>query len=275
MTDLICFDTIGITDDVMFGSVFRDKEVCKEFLQRILGIEIRELIMVENQKSIKTKIFAKGIRIDVYAKDKDGNSYDIEMQLLNTKELELRSRYYHSEMDSYQIKSGQKYRNLKESIVIFVCAFDPFKDNLSIYTFETMCKEDTTIILKDKRKTFFINIYGDREGIGEKTVNLLDYFKTGEPTDDFTRKLQGKVEKIRSDEEWRDNYMTMEMKLDQRFEDGKKIGRAEGEKLGMKQGIEILTDVVLRLRKGESVQQLREEGIDEDVIENAMAILKE
>ena len=42
--------------------------------------------------------------------------------------------------------SRDEYKNLKESIVIFVCAFDPFKDNRSIYTFETICRENTTII---------------------------------------------------------------------------------------------------------------------------------
>ena len=59
--------------------------------------------------------------------------------------------------------------------------------------------------------------------------------------------------------------MTLEMKLDQRFEDG--------EKIGMERGIEILTNVVLRLRKGESIEQLRKEGIDEEIIEKALIIL--
>ena len=145
-TETVNFDTIGITDDIMFGSVFGIMEECKEFLERLLRIKIVELKVVEEQKSMRTKLAGKGIRIDVYARDVEGNSYDIEMQLTNTGELDLRSRYYHSEMDGYQIRKGQKYKNLKESIVIFVCAFDPFKDNRSIYTFETICRENTTII---------------------------------------------------------------------------------------------------------------------------------
>ena len=228
----IRFDDIGITDDVMFGSVFSDQEDCKEFLQRILQIKIAKLTIVEEQKSIRTKRKGKGIRIDVYVRDDKGNSYDIEMQLIDTKELDLRSRYYHSEMDSYQIRKGQKYKNLKQSIVIFVCAFDLFGDNRSIYTFETICRENTDIALQDKRKTYFINIYGDRSGIEKDTVNLLDYFKTGEPTDDYTKKLQEKVEEIRCDDEWRENYMTIEMKMDQRFEDGKQVGIQAGMQTG-------------------------------------------
>lgn len=222
MSNAIDFDTIGITNDVMFGSVFRDREKCKELLQRILGFPISELTIVEEQKTMKTTFLGKGIRIDVYVKDMDGNAYDVEMQMTQSKELHLRSRYYHSEMDSYQIKTGKKYTDLKESIVIFICAFDPFKDNRSIYTFETMCSENPEIVLEDKRKTFFVNIFGDRTDMNEKTVNLLDYFKTGETKDEFTSGLQRKVEEIRSDDEWRTNYMTMEMKMDEKFEEGKK-----------------------------------------------------
>ncbi|MCI5620715.1 MAG: Rpn family recombination-promoting nuclease/putative transposase [Lachnospiraceae bacterium] len=192
-----------------------------------MGFSIRELTIVEAQKTMKATLLGKGIRIDVYVKDMEGNAYDIEMQMTKEKELHLRSRYYHSEMDSYHIKAGQKYKDLKKSIVIFVCAFDPFEENRSIYTFETMCSENPEIVLEDKRKTFFVNIFGDRTGVNEKAVNLLDYFKTGEPTDEYTGGLQKRVQEIRADSEWRTNYMTIEMKMDERFEDGKKRGKAE------------------------------------------------
>ena len=117
----IDFDKIGITDDVMFCTVLSNSEDCREFLQRILGIEIEEIVIVGTQVSMKSNFHAKGVRLDVYAKDKKGNAYDIEMQTTKMRELPLRSRYYHSEMDSYQIAAGEKYGNLKHSIVIFVC----------------------------------------------------------------------------------------------------------------------------------------------------------
>ena len=74
-TETINFDEIGITNDFMFGTVFRDKEKCKELLQRILKIRL-----AEPQKVMKTTLIGKGIRIDIYAKDSEGNVYDIEMQ---------------------------------------------------------------------------------------------------------------------------------------------------------------------------------------------------
>lgn len=228
MADAINFNEIGITNDVMFGSVFQDEENCKEFLQRILNIEIQELRLVESEKSIRNHVAGKGIRIDVYVKDVDGNSYDVEMQLENTGELPLRSRYYHSEMDGYQIKRGTKYNALKESIVIFVCNFDLFKKDRSIYRFVTMCEDNPEIKLDDKRKTYFVYISGSRDGLKDDTINLLDYLKTGEPMDLYTEQLEDRVRTLRGDDEWRENYMTLETKLEMKFEDGRKVGLQQG-----------------------------------------------
>ena len=76
---------------------------------------------------MKTTFIGKEIRIDIYAKDSDGNVYDIEMQTTEETDLHLRTRYYHSEMDGYQIRAGQKYFNLKQSVVIFPAHIsDPF-----------------------------------------------------------------------------------------------------------------------------------------------------
>lgn len=44
----IDFDKIGITDDVMFCTVLSNSEDCREFLQRILGIEIEEIVSLSN-----------------------------------------------------------------------------------------------------------------------------------------------------------------------------------------------------------------------------------
>ena len=233
------FKQVKITDDLMFCTVFQNEEDCKKLLERILHIHIIEIEVVQEQKNMKGPIQSKGSRLDIYVRDDQMNSYDIEMQLVNSAELILRSRYYHSEMDMYQIKQGQDYTDLKQSIVIFICDFDPFKDGKSIYTFEATCRENKDIVLADKRKTIFANLRGDREGIEQEVVNLLDYFRTGEPTDEFTRGLQGKVEQLRNDDEWRENRMTIEMREKLIYRQGKKEGIAEGIEQGIRSLVEI------------------------------------
>ena len=253
----IDFDKIGITDDVMFCTVLSNSEDCREFLQRILGIEIEEIVVVGTQVSMKSNFHAKGVRLDVYAKDKKGNAYDIEMQTTKMRELPLRSRYYHSEMDSYQIAAGEKYGNLKHSIVIFVCNFDLFAKNRSVYTFESICREDTEIHLQDKRKTIFININGSREGVPKELAHLLDYLKTKTPTDGFTERLEQRVLEIRRDTEWRDDYMTLEMKMDEKYEQGLEEGLTKGIEQGYD---ERLYDLIRKkLEKGKSISQIADE----------------
>ena len=83
--------------------------------------------------------------------------------------------------------------------MIFICTFDPFADDRSIYTFESVCIENKDLVLADKRRTYFVNIKGNREGISEDTTKLLDYFKTGQPTDSYTESIQNEVELIRDD----------------------------------------------------------------------------
>lgn len=257
----IDFDKIGITDDVMFCTVLSNSEDCREFLQRILGIEIEEIVVVGTQVSMKSNFHAKGVRLDVYAKDKKGNAYDIEMQTTKMRELPLRSRYYHSEMDSYQIAAGEKYGNLKHSIVIFVCNFDLFAKKRSVYTFESICREDTEIHLQDKRRTIFININGSREDVPEELAHLLDYLKTTTPTDGFTARLERRVLEIRRDTEWRDDYMTLEMKMDEKYEQGLEEGLTKGIQQGIEQGIEqgLRVQIQKKLNKGKSISQIADE----------------
>ena len=54
-------------------------------------------------------------------------------------------------------------------------------------------------MLADKRRTYFVNVNGNREGISEDTTKLLDYFKTGQPTDSYTENIQNEEELIRDD----------------------------------------------------------------------------
>lgn len=85
--------------------------------------------------------------------------------------------------------------------MIFICSFDPFADDRSIYTFETIYKENKELVLEDKRRTYFVNINGNREGVSDDTTKLFVYFKTGQPTDCYTEDIQEQVQIIRNDDD--------------------------------------------------------------------------
>lgn len=168
-------------------------------------------------------------------------------------------------MDCYQILCGQDYKELKSSIVIFLCTFDLFDQNRSIYTFQLLCREEPKISLMDHRQTIFVNINGSRQDLSPELANFLDYLKTTEPTDDFTDRLNSSVKKLRNDFDWRENYMTLEMKLKEQNNAGIKQGREEGKEEGRIQGIEegkaeaIMDLIRQKLANGKSTAQIASE----------------
>ena len=119
--------------------------------------------------------------------------------------------------------------------------------------------------MQDKRKTIFININGSREDVPEELAHLLDYLKTKNPTDGFTERLEQRVLEIRRDTEWRDDYMTLEMKMDEKYEQGLKEGLTKGLQQGIAQGIEqgydkhLYVQVQKKLEKGKSISQIADE----------------
>ena len=233
----IDYDTfIGITDDYMFCTVMEDVDKCKEFLQRVLKIEIKSIKVISSQKHIRNRKGSHGIRLDVYVTDYANNTYDIEMQTTFQKDLAKRTRYYHSEMDGYLIRKGENYSKLGRNIVIFVCTFDFFNENKSIYTFRNTCKESSNLLLDDGLETIILNIHGNREDIDESLSNVLDYMKTGTPNDDYTQSIADSVSTLNNDNDWRDRQMTIGMKLYDKYLEGLE----EGESIGLEQSLQII-----------------------------------
>ncbi len=93
------WESLGLSNDFLFGKVMRNPELCKEMLELILGVEIERLEYPEAQKNINEEKDAKGVRLDVYVRNGNGEIYNIEVQALDTEELPKRSRYYSSMID--------------------------------------------------------------------------------------------------------------------------------------------------------------------------------
>ena len=145
------YEELEFTDDFMFWNilVYR-KDLCKELIELILGVEIKEINLVEGQKTIDPRYDARGIRLDVYVNDELGTVYDLEMQTTTSKYLPKRTRYYQSTIDMNAMKKGELYKNLRKSYIIFFCTSDVFGKHLPIYTFENICLQDKKLHLGDE-----------------------------------------------------------------------------------------------------------------------------
>lgn len=200
------WDNITLANNYIFYLVMKNNpDLCKELLEILLEIEIDSIHIVQ-EDSIIVDMDSKSVRLDVYAKNST-QSFDLEMQTTNTKELQKRARYYQGIIDVDNLKIGQKYRELKDSYIIFICLDDVFNEGLPVYSFENICRENKEIVLDDKAYKYFFIANNCDKILNEKQKAFLKLITSNVATDDFTKQLLSKVQNAKKNTQWRYNYM--------------------------------------------------------------------
>ena len=220
------WEDLGISNDFLFGKIMQNPKLCKGLLQIILpDLEIDHIEYPELQKTIKPDADAKSIRLDLYIKDNKNVVYNIEMQASDTKELPKRSRYYQSMLDLQLIDKGEAYQNLNHSFVIFICLEDLFNKGRHIYTFENICKEDTSISMGDEATKIFLNANSELDDVSKELRAFLDYVAGKNSEDTYVKELDNAVKEAKKNREWRHEYMTLLMRDKANQEIGREIER--------------------------------------------------
>lgn len=216
------YDELDFTDDFLFCNILTENEdLCIELAEMITGRRIRSLVRTEDQKTIRPTRDGKGVRFDVYFEDEENVIYDIEMQATKKGNLRKRTRYYQGMLDLNVLSRGDGYELLKESYVIFICTYDEFGKGRHQYTFENLCLEDTKIRLNDGSHKIFLCAGGDKDDCSEKMKDFLNYIAGGTESGDLSDRLREEVEKSKSKEKWRLNYMTLQEKYREKYDEGK------------------------------------------------------
>ena len=143
------------------------------------------------------------------------------------KELPERSRYYQGVIDVDLLKSGQKYKDLKTSFVIFICVDDIFEKGRAKYTFENLCAEDPKIKLNDRAyKYFFISKNCDKM-LNERQKAFLRMVTENKSSDDFTDRIKTLVADAKRNTQWRKQFMEWEREKTYIREDAIEEGRQQ------------------------------------------------
>ena len=181
------------------------------------------------------RIFAKD-RFDVWAKDCNGTIYDVEMQAVNKDDLARRIRYYQSAIDVRVLDKNQPYEALPDSFIIFFCTFDYLGQGLPVYTFKTVCTEDTNIRLADGITKIILNSKAAEKETSPALKSFLQYMNGKVSNDSFIRKIEQRIKEVKENEELRREYMLINsFERDARHE-GWKEGVAEGIAQGFSDG---------------------------------------
>lgn len=241
---------LTIKDNFLFGAVMMEEEICRGFLERVLGFSIAQ-VEVCREKSIVYHPEYRGIRLDVYAKDEKNTHYNIEMQVVKKPELGRRVRYYHGQIDMELLLSGRDYTELPDTYVIFICDFDPFGEKKYCYTFENHCQEVPGLGLGEGSRSIFLSTMGENdEEVSKELVRILRFVKADleesqrDFEDEFICHIQETIRRIKGSRKMEERFMILEEMLRDERAEGKAEGIAEGKVKGKAEAVlELLEDL--------------------------------
>ena len=169
---------------------------------------------------------------------------DVEIQTYPQEALGKRTRYYQSMIDIDSLMKGHDYTELKDSYILFICQFDPFKTSENSpgfprYTFRTRCDENPETSLNDKCLKVIYNASAYKQEKDPLVRSILHFINTNDPGQDtFANRLSSLVETLKERDTFRQEYSAVNLHDRDLIRMAKKEGVLEGIEQGVKQGIQ-------------------------------------
>lgn len=167
-----------IDDDFMTKCFEGNPESIELVLQIVLDkpdlkvIDVRTQVFVEN-------LLNRSVRLDVFATDRVGKKYNIEVQRSDKGAGKKRARYNSSMLDVNVLKKGEEFDKLPETFVIFITENDVIGKGLPLYRIER-CVLETDELFDDGSHILYVNgAYRDDTPLGK----LMHDFSCTQPAD--------------------------------------------------------------------------------------------
>lgn len=186
------FEELTYSDSFMFAAIMEDEEICREVLERTLGIPIRQ-VKTRSEAAIFSNSDYRSVRLDVLA-------------------------------------IGADFNELPKSFIIFLCTYDPFGQKRYRYTFTPRCHE-TGDELGDDTCRIFLNTKGENDTeVPPELIDFLRYVENSSYADENTadpliQKIDAKIKTLKRNHGMEVQYMLFSEMLN----DERKEGRTEGQ----------------------------------------------
>ena len=220
------------TNDLIFRWVMEREENCLAILRAILPeLKITAVKRRENEHPVNYLAFddERGVRFDAIIEDDRERFYDVEMQVANQPVLGKRVRYYQAQIDQETLKKGEDYDDLRESYVIFFCAFDPCGQDRRLYQFHYYEDDDRQLRLPTNSHVILINALGTKGQITPALAAVLDVMnRRRDNANPLAVRLVKEIDGYNRDKKRRRALMNLKMRLKDERRLGLSEGRAEG-----------------------------------------------
>lgn len=195
--DLDRIERFRLMDDDFMSKCFEDNIECTELVVNIiLGRDDIDVKEVHTQYLMKN-LQGRSIILDIYAVDRTGKRYNIEIQRSDRGAGSHRARYNAGVIDANVSAAGEAYEELAEVYVIFITERDVFGDGLPIYHIERTIKE-TGKDFNDGSHIIYVNgEYKDDSTLG---ILMQDFYCT-DPDDMRYKELADRARHFKRSEE--------------------------------------------------------------------------
>ncbi len=238
------WESLTISSDIMFGMVMEDKTLCLELIRRAVPeLKVESIQMVRHQLTVDGPLDARGGRFDIFAKDKNGRLFVVEMQVANEQNLPYRLRYYQDLMDYTILNEGDPYSKLSryETYAIVFCDFDYYGYGDMRYDVENRVVQHLDDPTRDHQHMIVFNAKSKELHGNIKIKNFLKLMHGQVVTnDEFVERLIKIMNKIKKDPERRRNFMSYEMNLMDARDEGEEKGLEKGLGQGIKGAAQLL-----------------------------------
>ena len=280
--------------DVVFQASFGEvgnESITKGFLETILERKIDSIDLSRNPILRRAFKDEKLGVLDIIAKLDENEICNIELQIVDKKNIIERILYYWSRLYSRQIKSGEDYKILQKAIVILITDFK--LENLEELDYHSRWKimedkQGKKIILTQKLEIDIIEL-PKIIGKEKEQDNLLDwlYFLENPKSERVTEKMKEnenlkeavkKLDNLSEDEKMqRIADLRQKAIMDEKaiYEKGLEIGLEKGIQRGMEKGIEKGIMEGSQKEKIEIAKKMLELKIDKETIAEATGLTEQ
>ena len=232
------WEELTIADNFIFCKVMENERICRGVLETLLGISVEHIDYLEylrTENPIENFYDSRGIRLDVYVKDSD-RIFNIEMQTGNYNDMLLRARYYLSSSDVATTKRRTKFKDIRETYILFICKDDPFGEGIPRYTKISRFLETDRISYDDKSRNVFYNCSAWEKESNPEVRGVLKFIYGLKPDSGLAIEMDEAASLAKQKSDLEDEYMYFSDILEDEKEEAREIGLAEGRAEGLAEG---------------------------------------
>ena len=130
------------------------------------------------------------------------------------------------------------FSDLKHSVIIFLCRFDPFKKQIPCYNIARLCREDKNLELDDAAEVHIFNCTAYKDVENPSLRAFLKFVQTDTAESELTRRINSMVETQKTIEANKKMYLTWSLHDHDVRNEGIRIGEKRGKKEGIAVGKE-------------------------------------